>query len=148
MASTFNLLQRAEKLELVAADLYLALSERYPGEAGALFARLAREEGQHAARIRLLAARYQHDSRLIATHRVDMQEIEALVVEAGASLAAILRGEWDGDRDGTIRRVADMEARFCKAHAHALPRDAHPELLAFFEQLSTQDEAHRLLLVG
>ncbi len=148
MASTFNLLQRAERLELAAADLYVALAARFPGEPGALFARLAREEGQHAARIRLLAARYQHDSRLIATHSVDTQEIEALVAEVGESLAAVQRGEWDGDGAAAVRRLAEMEERFCKAHAHTLPRDAHPELLAFFERLAAQDDAHRQLLAG
>jgi len=146
MASTYQLLQKAEKLELLAAELYHALAVRYGGEARDLFLRLAQEEGQHASRIRLLAARYRHDTRLVATMSAETHEIDALLTEASESLEAVRRGEWDGDQGGALDRAAELEARFCKAHAQSLTRDAHPELLAFFEQLAAQDEAHRKLL--
>jgi rubrerythrin len=146
MASTYQLLQKAEKLELLAAELYHALAERFGGEARSLFLRLAQEEGQHACRIRLLAARYRHDTKLVATMTAETHEIDALLADASQSLEAVRRGEWDGDQEAALVRAAELEARFCKAHAQSLTRDAHPELLAFFEQLAAQDEAHRQLL--
>ena len=146
MASTYQLLQKAEKLELLAADLYQALAARFAGAARALFQRLAQEEGQHATRIRLLAARYQHDPRLVATMSAETHELDVLLDEATGSLEAVRRGEWDGDQEAALARAAELEARFCKAHAQSLTLDAHPELLAFFRQLAAQDEAHRQLL--
>jgi rubrerythrin len=146
MASTYQLLQKAEKLELLAAELYRALAERYAGEARALFLRLAQEEGQHATRIRLLAARYRHDTRLVATMSTESHELDALLEEAAQLLEAVRRGEWDGDQEAALARAAELETRFCLAHAHCLTRDAHPELLSFFQQLAAQDEAHRQLL--
>jgi rubrerythrin len=146
MASTYQLLQKAEKIELLAAELYLALAARYGGEARALFQRLAQEEGQHATRIRLLAARYRHDTRLVATMSAEADELDGLLAEAGQALEAVQGGAWDGDQEAALARAAELEARFCLAHAHCLTRDAHPELLAFFQQLAAQDEAHRQLL--
>jgi len=146
MASTYQLLQQAEKLELLAAELYTALAGRYGGEPRDLFLRLAQEEGQHASRIRLLAARSRHDSRLVATMAAETHEIEALLAEAAGVLDAVRRGEWDQDAGAALARAAELETRFCKAHAQCLSRDAHPELLAFFQQLAAQDEAHRQLL--
>lgn len=148
MTSPYQLLQKAERLELLAAELYRALAERYGGEARALFLRLAQEEGQHASRIRLLAARYRHDSRLVATMSAETHELDALIADADRALEAVRLGEWDGDQEAALGRAAELEARFCKAHAQSLTRDAHPELVTFFERLAAQDEAHRKLLAG
>ncbi|HET9551832.1 MAG TPA: ferritin family protein [Anaeromyxobacteraceae bacterium] len=146
MGSTYSLLERAERLERLASEIYLALASRYGGEIKALFERLAIEEAQHANRVRLLASRYRHDSRLVASVPGCTAELDALAAEAELVLRSVVEGAWDGDADAALRRAAELEARFSQAHASSLSRDAHPELLAFFEQLAAQDEAHRRLL--
>ncbi len=146
MGSTYQLLEKAERLELLAERLYLALAGRFDGEAGELFRRLAAEEAQHATRVRLLAARYRLDKRLVAALSADTTLLDRLLVEAGEALAAVEAGAWDGDPKAALRAAAELEQRFGQAHAQALSQDAHPDLRAFFEQLAAQDLAHRDLL--
>lgn len=146
MASTYELLEKAERLELLAEQLYMALSGRFAGEAKLLFQRLAAEEAQHAARIRLLSARYRHDKRLQAALAADTTLIDRQLEEALEALAAVNAGAWDGDPHAALAAAAELERRFCNTHAQTLSRDAHPELRAFFEQLAAQDKAHLDLL--
>ncbi len=148
MASTYELLDTAERIELTAEQLYQALAARFAGEPRALFQRLAGEEAQHAARIRLLSARYRHDRRLVATALGDLDLLERLLGEAQAALQEVLGGRWDGDETAARRGAVELERRFCVVHAQVLSREGHPELRGFFEQLSAQDEAHRALLAG
>jgi hypothetical protein len=42
--------------------------------------------------------------------------------------------------------AAELENRFCQAHAQSLSKGSLPELKAFFEQLAAQDKAHAALL--
>lgn len=146
MASTYHLLEKAERIELLAEQLYRALAGRFAGDAKALFLRLAEEEAQHAARIRLLTARYRQDKRLVTTLATDTTQLDLLIGEAEQALAAVGAGTWDGDPAGALRSAAALEERFCQVHAQALSQDAHPELRAFFEQLAVQDRAHADLL--
>jgi len=146
MAATYHLLQKAEELELLAAELYRALAGRFDGSARALFLRLAEEEKQHASRVRLLSARARHDRRLVSSMPAETDELDAMLAEVAEALGRVRAGAWDGDSERALGRAAELEARFSKAHAHCLTRDAHPELRAFFEQLAAQDEAHRELL--
>jgi rubrerythrin len=146
MGSTYQLLEKAERLELLAQDLYLALAGRFGGEARELFKRLAAEEAQHAARVRLLAARYRQDKKLVASLAADTTLMDRLLVEAEEALAAALAGAWDGDPQAALQGAAELERRFCQAHAQSLSQDAHPDLRAFFEQLAAQDKAHEALL--
>lgn len=148
MATTYQLLEKAERLELLAEQLYLALAARFGGEAKALFSRLAAEEAQHAARVRLLAARYRQDSRLVGSLAVDTPQLDRLLREAEEALAGVRAGAWDGDPAAAIEGAAELERRFCTAHAQSLPREAHPDLRAFFEQLAAQDRAHLDLLAA
>lgn len=147
MASTYLLLEKAEKVELLAERLYRALAGRFGGEAKALFLRLAEEEAQHAARVRLLYVRVRQDRRLVASLAADTTLLDRLLVEAEEALAAVDAGAWDGDPGAAISGAAELERRFCQTHAQTLPRDAHPELRAFFDQLAAQDRAHAELLV-
>lgn len=146
MASTYQLLGKAERLELLAEQLYLALEGRFGGETKALFHRLAGEEAQHAARVRLLAARYRQDKRLVASLAADTRTLDALILEAEAAVAAAVAGAWDGDAGAAIEAAAGLERRFCTAHAQVLSEGGHPELRAFFDLLATQDKAHLELL--
>lgn len=146
MASTYQLLQKAERLELLAERLYQALAGRFGGPARELFLRLSAEEAQHAARIRLLAARYRQDKKLVAGLSADTTLLDRLLLEADEALAAVNAGAWDGDPDVALHSAAELERRFCQAHAQALSAEAHPDLCAFFEQLAAQDRAHQELL--
>ena len=148
MASTYQLLEKAERLEGLAERLYLALAGRFGGDAKALFLRLAGEEAQHAARIRLLTARYRQDKRLVASLSADTTLLDRLLVEADEALAAVTAGAWDGDPQAALVSAAALERRFCQAHAQSLSQEAHPDLRAFFDQLAAQDRAHAELLQG
>lgn len=146
MASTYQLLEKAVQIELVAERLYRALAERFDGDARTLFRRLAEEEGQHAARIRLLAARYLQDRRLVPSLDPDISLLDRLLKESEEALAAALGGVWDGDAQAARLATVELERRFCMVHAQVLSSEGHPELRAFFEQLAQQDRAHQELL--
>jgi len=148
MGSTYQLLEKAERLELLAQELYLTLAGRFGGETRELFKRLAAEEAQHAARVRLLAARYRQDKKLVAALAADSTQMDRLLVEAEEAVAAAASGTWDGDPEAALKGAAELERRFCQAHAQSLSQDAHPDLRAFFEQLAAQDKAHQALLKG
>jgi rubrerythrin len=146
MGSTYQLLDKAERLELLSEQLYLALAGRFGGETRELLKRLAAEEAQHAARVRLLASRYRQDKRLVASLAADTTLMDRLLVEAEEAIAAARAGAWDGDPQAALEAAAELERRFCQAHAQSLSQDAHPDLRAFFEQLAAQDKAHEALL--
>lgn len=148
MATNYQLLEKAERLELLAQLIYEALSGRFAGETREIFKRLAEEESQHAARVRLLAARYRQDRRLVATLMVDTPLLDRLLIEAEEALAAVNAGAWDGDARAALASAAELESRFCQAHAQSLSQGANGELRAFFEQLAAQDKAHAALLKG
>jgi rubrerythrin len=142
MATNYQLLEKAERLELLAQQIYEALSQRFGGETRETFQRLAAEESQHASRVRLLGARYRQDRRLVASLAID----DRLLAEAGEALAAVRAGAWDGDASAAMASAAELESRFCQAHAQSLSQGAMPELRSFFEQLASQDKAHATLL--
>jgi rubrerythrin len=146
MASTYQLLEKAEQVELLAEQLYLALAARFDGEPKSIFRRLAAEEAQHATRIRLLSARYRQDKKLVATLAADTALLDRLLLEAGEALAAAKGGAWDGAPEAALESAAALERRFCQVHAQVLSQAGHPELRAFFDQLAAQDRAHLELL--
>jgi rubrerythrin len=146
MADNHQLLEKAERLELLAQQIYEALARRYGGETRETFQRLAEEESQHASRVRLLGARYRQDRRLVAELAIDTPLLDRLLIEAGEALAAVRAGAWDGDAPAAMASAAELESRFCQAHAQSLSQGSLPELKAFFEQLAAQDKAHATLL--
>jgi rubrerythrin len=144
--TTYQLFDRAEKIELLSARVYAALSQVFAGdpEVRALFARLEAEEQQHASRVRLLAAHYRNDPKL----QVDAPaaELDRCVEEAGRALAEIEAGLWPADVAEVKRRLRELEDRLGRAHAHLLATAATPSLHAFFVALAEQDAAHARLL--
>jgi rubrerythrin len=145
--STFELLKRAERIEAIAAAIYAACARQFASDekVHALFVRLEAEEIQHAARVRLLAARYRSDSRLLA--RVSgAAELDACLAAAEGALAEVEAGKWAGDLPGVKARLAVLEERLSRAHAHGLAEDGDPGMRDFFLQLALQDEAHAQLL--
>ncbi len=148
MATTYDLFDVAERVEVVAAEIYGELATRHGDdpEARALFARLHDEELQHAARVRLLAGRYRQDPRVLERAASDPEELRRVVADAEATLAEIRAGWWGDSVADAKGRLAEMEDRLARAHADRLAREAHPALREFFEQLAAQDRGHRELL--
>lgn len=148
MVSPYQVFERAERVERLSAEIYRALGVRFAHEpeARCLFARLEAEELQHARRVRLLAARYRHDSRLLERPSASIRELELLAAESEAILAAIEEGKWAQDLATVLSSLAALEDRTASAHAHLIAIEGNPELRAFFEQLALQDEAHHALL--
>lgn len=148
MATTYQVFEAAERVEQLSAAIYAALAHRFAGDldAHALFTRLQQEEIQHASRIRLLAARYRHDTRILDRVTGTIRELDGLAAECRAVLSAIAEGTWARDLAEAKGALASLEDRFRHAHAQLIAREGHPELRRFFEQLAEQDEAHERLL--
>ena len=148
MGSTFQLFEKAEQLEVVCAEIYRALARQFQDDprAHALFQRLEAEEQQHAARVRLLSVRYQHDSKLLEAAAVAAHHLDELLAEARAVLSRVASGAWGASLEVVKGELAELEERFSAAHAHVIASAANPALRAFFEQLARQDEAHGELL--
>lgn len=146
MGSTYQLFERAERIEAASARIYGALATAFRDDPGAraLFTRLQAEEDQHATRVRLLAAHYRHDPKLQVD--VDAAVLDACLAEAARALAEIEAGGWGPDLDSVKRRLAVLEERFSAAHAHLITGSRSPALREFFATLARQDEAHARLL--
>jgi rubrerythrin len=147
VATTFDILEKAEKLELLAAELYGAFARRFGDDAGAakLFTRLKDEEQQHATRVRMLAAQARRDSRLIGKISVDGHALDEVSGEMTVMLANVQRGDWQADLTQTKRLLVELEDRCSRAHAEQL-LGLNDSLRKFFEQLAAQDKAHEELL--
>lgn len=151
MGGPYQLFQSAERLEMLASSLYDLLAERHGGdpEAGELFRRLAEEEVQHAARVKLLFAQYRNDPKLferapaLAPGALDP---EALVRETSALVQDVAAGTWGDDLVDVLDRVRQLEDRCADVHAQLLSRGAHPDVVRFFEDLAIQDREHHRLL--
>ena len=150
MPSAYPFFETAERLEETCALIYEALSERFQSHAAAseLFRRLAAEERQHATRVRLLAARYRHDSRLFESVDMAGSGMEGMLAEAKATLERIRAGAWASDLELVRGELVDLEDRFQAAHAEVIAALADPELKKFFSSMAAQDEGHRRLLLG
>ena len=146
MGSTYQLFERAERIEAVSARIYGALARTFRADPGAreLFARLEAEEDQHATRVRLLAAHYRHDPKLPVA--ADASALDACLDGATRALSEIEAGRWGSDLEEVKRRLAALEARCAAAHAHLIAASASPALREFFAALAEQDEAHARLL--
>ncbi len=150
MPSTYEIFDKAEQLELLSAEIYRLLAERFREQPAAseVFAKLMEEEIQHGSRIRLLRARYRHDARLFENAGLTSANLDAILREGRETLAAIARGEWGLDLEVVKRELATIEDRFGAAHAQVLCAGADPTIRAFFERLAEQDREHRKLLLG
>ena len=150
MPSAYPLFEAAERLEATCARIYEALAQRFEGdpEVRDLFRRLAGEELQHATRVRLLAARYRHDSSLFVSVDMAGAGMEALLEEALRALEEARSGAFGEDLGAVRRRLADLEDRFQAAHAEVIAALADPALKEFFARMAAQDEGHRRLLLG
>ncbi|HEX9052444.1 MAG TPA: hypothetical protein VF841_18100 [Anaeromyxobacter sp.] len=149
MATNFEVLERAEKVELLTAELYAAFARHFCADPSALqlFTRLRDEEQQHASRVRMLAVQARQDRKLLAKIAVDTSRIDAIVREIGGIIAAVEAGEWRLGLPETRKELMELEERCASAHSDGL-QGVHASLRAFFEQLASQDRAHQELLRG
>jgi hypothetical protein len=147
LGSTFDLFKCAERIEALSAAIYGILALRFRGDAQAeaLFLRLEAEELQHASRVRLLAATYRNDSKLI--DRVNgAEQLDACLADAERALAEVQSGAWGPGLADVLSRAGRLEARLAAAHANLLALNGDSGLRQFFEQLARMDEAHFHLL--
>jgi hypothetical protein len=147
LGSTFDVFRRAERVETLAAAVYAAVAVRFRGDANAyaLFRRLESEELQHATRIRLLAATYRNDPKLIAKVH-GAEALDGCLAHVQEALAEVEAGKWGPGLRDVLSRLSALEDRLQRAHAHLLALNAHTGLRDFFEQLAHMDDAHVQLL--
>jgi hypothetical protein len=149
MTTNFDILERAEKVELLSAELYAALARRYADDPTAvqLFTRLRDEEQQHAARVRMLAAQSRRDTKLLGKIDVDPRRLDDVLLELASLTATVQAGHWELDLARTRHALLELEGRCARAHVEGL-QGLHESLRRFFEQLAEQDKAHEELLRG
>jgi rubrerythrin len=152
MASAYVLFAAAERLELLAAEMYRLLAERFASRepVRAVFLKLHQEEIQHATRVRLLAAQHRTDPWLFSSAvlfhgapdpMLMVREVEEMVRDLEA-------GVWGKDLQDARARVVEMERRCVSLHAQFLVAGAPKEISSFFAELARQDEEHERLLAG
>lgn len=149
MLTNFDILDKAEKLELLAAELYAAFAQRFGDDPVAvkLFTRLRDEELQHANRVRMLASQSRRDAKLLGKIAVDTGALDEVAREMTAMVANVRSGNWEADLAQTRRLLLELEERCGRAHAQGLV-GIDGSLRTFFEQLAAQDRAHEELLRG
>jgi rubrerythrin len=150
MTSAHTLFAAAERLEMLAAEVYRLLAERFASRepVRAVFWRLHQEEVQHAARVRLLAAQYRNDPGLFASaalFRGTPDPVE-LVGEVTVAVRELEAGAWGDDLDEVKARVVEMERRCVSLHSQFMVAGAPREISSFFEELARHDEEHERLL--
>jgi len=148
MASNYHLFESAERIETLSGSIYglLSMQFRDDSDAKALFLRLAAEEEQHASRVRLLAAHYRNDPRILGSAALGAPGLDACLAECEQALAEIEAGDWGLDLAEVRHRLAALEERLARAHADLLLGEQNPALREFFAQLAEQDVGHARLL--
>jgi hypothetical protein len=141
-------LQAALRMETAAQALYSDLSIAFAEQPSLrqLFLRLAAEEEQHAMRIRLLQ---RHQGRTSWPRDVLERfcgQCDAMVAEVGILRLELGTSPATRDARAVLRRLSEMEDRFCSIHAQDLARHAGPEVERVFATLALQDSAHRDLI--
>ncbi len=149
MATTYQVFEKAQRIEELCAEAYGLLAEQFAADAATrdLFLRLEQEELQHASRVRLLAARYRHEPRLLGGP-TSPAELDTMLADAEKAVDAIRRRAFAGTAEEARARAALMEERFARAHAEIISHEGHPALREFFWKLAEQDRAHNELLRG
>jgi len=150
MPSAYAMFAAAERLELLAAEVYRLLAERFAANEAvrAVFWRLHQEEIQHATRVRLLAVHYRNDSGLLASAALfqGVPDPRQLVGELEDAVRGLESGAWGDDLQQVRARVLEMERRCVSLHSQFLVAGAPPEISSFFEELARQDDEHERLL--
>lgn len=147
VATSYDVFLKAEQIEVLCAEAYRLLADRFAVDADEreLFLKLHEEELQHATRVRLLAARYRHDTRLIEVP-AGRGELERMLTDAQAVIGEIRDGTFAATAQEALTRMSGMEERFAHSHAELISAEGHPAMREFFTQLAEQDRGHIELL--
>ena len=150
MPSIHALFAAAERVELLTAELYRLLADRFAATEPIreLFRKLREEEIQHAARVRLLASQYRNDSGLFRRAALfdGAPDPTRMLVELEATVRDVAAGAWGDDLLEVRRRLVEMETRCVSLHAQFMVAGAPREIASLFEELARQDEQHERLL--
>ncbi len=143
-----EIFQAAAAIEGLTQDLYDRLAERFRDDPilRDLFSELAREEAQHALRVRLLG---RQAAREPWRYRIDEQaqaNVASMAVEVAAMADELASDGYRGDVETLLLRIGEMERRLSVLHADELARDADPEARSIFRLLAQQDSHHLALL--
>ncbi len=143
-----EIFQAAAAIEGMTQELYDRLAERFHDDPVLrdLFSELAREEAQHALRIRLLG---RQAAREPWRYRIDEQaqvNVASMAVEVAAMADELISDGYHGDVAALLLRIGDMERRLSVLHADELARDADPEARSIFRLLAQQDSHHLAML--
>jgi hypothetical protein len=143
-------LTAAQRMETAAQALYSDLSISFSGRPSLrqLFQRLAAEEEQHAMRIRLLQRHHGKSSWPSDVLERFCGQCDAMIAEIAILREGLGTSPESRDARALLRRLAEMEDRFCSIHAQDLARYAGPEVEKVFATLALQDSAHRDLLAA
>jgi hypothetical protein len=148
LATSYEIFEKAERVEQLSAALYGVLAERLGSdpEVRELFLRLEQEELQHASRVRLLGSRYRSDPRLLGRLPIDHGEMDAILAESEQALREAQDGSFARTAAQAFARLGELEDHLARAHAELVAREGAPALREFFRKLAEQDRAHRELL--
>ena len=148
LPTSYQIFEKAERVEQLSAGLYGLLAERFGGDPQAreLFLRLEQEELQHASRVRLMGSRYRSDPRLLGRLPVDHGEMDAILAESEQAFRDAQSGSFAPTLAQAFARLAELEDHLALAHAELIAREGAPALRDFFQRLAQQDRAHRELL--
>lgn len=137
-------IRKAQEVENIAGDLYLALAACSAPDDAAVFRRLEQEEREHAKRLQMLGSMYLKDPRAFRDVRLEIQTFDAIVAELSAFQTDVRRGAFEVRE--AMTRLVDFEERFAVAHAEVVARNADPGVKALFTMLASQDWEHANLL--
>ena len=141
-------LEAAARLEVLAKDVYSALAIRYGDRPDLLevFSGLAREEEQHANRVRALAQHQTNQDLSGAVLARLTRTLEAVEAELVALMEVGADGRAVDAPDEILRRLIDFERRSASIHAEYLAQDFAPGMQSLFSALARQDRDHVELL--
>jgi rubrerythrin len=141
-------LESAAWMENQAQNVYSALAIRY-GERSdlrELFSGLAKEEEQHADRVRALALHRAKRDLSDATMARIAGTLKAVEAELAKLMAVGADGRRPDEPEEILRKVTDFEKRFESIHAEYLAQDFAPGMQGMFFSLARSDRKHAELL--
>lgn len=148
--TTLDDFAKAERIELLAAELYDNLAARHAqgSKARGVFTRLADEERQHALRIGMLAAQFRRSPGSFSELKLDSAELQSIAADMSNLLAKLRRAGGEASYESALQFAIAVEKRLASVHAERLVAPSNPELARVFEQLARGDREHLATLTA
>jgi rubrerythrin len=146
--TSYEFFKLAERIELLARDLYAELADEPATPPGLrkIFLGLADEEQGHAQRIQLLAGTSRGAAWLDQLNREAGAALAAVTKEMEAFISRLKARRRPDDLVVVLDQLVEMETRFASVHAEELAKLAEPSVAKLFAALAKQDQRHRTLL--